>query len=76
MKTNYLLKVDIKSESGQLLRASDFHFKTRKEAIKNTVKIVWLISGTHSSQYQVFSDQIFICKDGSVLDIKLSTYKV
>ena len=42
---NYLLKVDIKSNSGQLLRASDFHFKTRKEAAKSTVKIVWLISG-------------------------------
>ena len=73
---NYLLEVDVKSKNGQLLRASDFHFKTRKEAAKSTVKIVWLISGKQTYPGQVFSDFIFDCNDGNILEIKLTKYKV
>jgi len=73
---NYLLNIDVKSVSGQLLRASDFHFKTQKEAVKSTVKMVWLISGKQTYNDQVFTDEIFHCRDGNVLVIKLSKYEV
>ena len=74
--TNYLLNLEVRTIAGQLLRCTDMHFKTRKEAIKTTVKMIWIITGKQSSQYEVFQDEIFHCQNGDVLVIKLTKYEV
>lgn len=73
-KTNYLLNLEIKSESGQLLRCTDLHFNTRKEALKNTSKMIWIIASIQSSIYEGFTQEIFYCKNGEVLKVKLRKY--
>ena len=74
---NYNLSLELKSGSGQLLRCIDMHFRTRKEAVKTTVKMVWIIAGKQTSIYEVFTDEIFHCANSdNVLIIKLKQYKV